>query len=212
MREATRRPLGARPTSHTREAMALLTRLACNLPPHPQLMMFASLLALLGVRVPGRYLVRQWHPRVAPQNVTACNGTVVLGFARSDHLQDTSIGERCLPMQHCLLNWEAVRQYDTLVLNRGVHIVPDATLARQTRQLATRLRDRNGHQRIIWRTTVPGHENCTVASQPLRAYHVPPGHRYGWDQVERQNDLIFRRGAPPTVYPEARTPSQNPGA
>ena len=121
-----------------------------------------------------------------------CNDTAVLGFARSDHLQDDHIpGQTCTKGHVCRLRWSTASRYDVLVLNRGIHIVPDARLAHETLELASRLRAMPPTSTLIWRTTVPGHENCTEASQPLAAYAPSPGHMYGWDQVERQNEIVF---------------------
>ena len=78
-----------------------------------------------------------------------------------------------------------------LVLNRGIHIATDAALTRDTYELAALLRAMPLTQEIIWRSTVPGHENCTEGSQPLAEYRPSPGHKYGWDQVARQNELVF---------------------
>ena len=68
--------------------------------------------------------------------------------------------------------------YDTLVLNTGAHM-PKARVTEfvvnRTRQLASWLRTQN--HKLIWRTGVPGHVDCSKYSAPLE-----PGSRAAYPQ------------------------------
>ena len=108
---------------------------------------------------------------------------MTLEFIRNDAVAEASQGENtsaCGKLRRrCPDFWRAARSFDVLVFNRGAHYRPDAEVLRQTRHFAQRLqetlaagRTRTPGQVVFWRTTQPGHENCTGIQRPLNDAEV----------------------------------------
>ena len=76
----------------------------------------------------------------------------------------------------------------------------DATLVHRTHAFARRFAAMPSSMTVVWRTTVPGHDNCARAARPLETSYSPrTDGPYGWHHVQRQNNLvadILRRAAP----------------
>lgn len=149
---------------------------------------FFSMAALLGTTDAHKYCAAGY---VDNEPLPVCGGAGAIGFMRSDHLIERRDGKRC-PTGVCQLNWtRAAQAYDTFVINRGAHMVPDAELAAHLSAMARTLRPLP--HTLVWRMSVPGHEGCTTADRPLPSRFTPPsGSAYGWDQFERQNELAYR--------------------
>lgn len=92
------------------------------------------------------------------------------------------------------------RTPSVLVMNSGLHVRPTQAVERHTRLLARWLRLLPSSIRLIWRTGVPGHIDCTSHSEPLTADYAPPtGHKYMWDRVAPHDELrrtIFEKELP----------------
>lgn len=94
---------------------------------------------------------------------------------------------------------------DVLVLNRGAHYVTDQELIRHMNQTVfPQLRDWQQNCRLhgkdcmlIWRTSVPGHPNCTQYKEPSTSLEEMEqlvhdhGRTYHWDQFLIQNKLVL---------------------
>lgn len=94
---------------------------------------------------------------------------------------------------------------DVLILNRGAHYVQDQDLIRHMNQTVfpqlfhwqqkCHLHDRNCM--LIWRTSVPGHPNCTNYKEPSESLEEMErliddyGSVYHWDQFKIQNQLVL---------------------
>ena len=108
-----------------------------------------------------------------------------------------------------------LREYHILLINRGLHYTDDAVFSNEVATSLQLVRTLYPDLLILWRSTVPGHWNCsnitsdgasTLSSpwtQPLLARYastngslVYPERRwssaYGWDKIAPQN-LIARR-------------------
>ena len=85
-------------------------------------------------------------------------------------------------------------------VNTGIHILSDATLVQRTHAFARRFVAMPSSMTVVWRTTVPGHDNCARAARPLETSYSPrTDGPYGWHHVQRQNNLvadILQRAAP----------------
>ena len=85
-------------------------------------------------------------------------------------------------------------------VNTGIHILSDATLVQRTHAFAQRFAAMPSSMTVVWRTTVPGHDNCARAARPLETSYSPrTDGPYGWHHVQRQNNLvadILQRAAP----------------
>eukprot|EP00964_Phaeocystis_antarctica_P061487 scaffold36758_cov54-Phaeocystis_antarctica.AAC.4 len=85
-------------------------------------------------------------------------------------------------------------------VNTGIHMLNDATLVQRTHAFARRFAAMPSSTTVVWRTTVPGHDNCARATRPLETSYSPrTDGPYGWHHVQRQNGLvaaILRRAAP----------------
>lgn len=172
-------------------------------------------------------------PRWQCAAVRLCGGSARVAFIRNDHLLELPPEARWLNSTDAT-GWTAASVYyppmhmpflarardaDVVILNRGVHYVDDTTLQAQTSALAQELaraarqraRSQPGRpaQRLFWRTSVPGHANCTSRSTLLPKPYVPPpgygdhsrgaaagdqsappGRQYGWEHVAGQNALV----------------------
>lgn len=94
---------------------------------------------------------------------------------------------------------------DVLILNRGAHYVRDEDLIRHMNQTVfpelynwqqkCHLHERNCM--LIWRTSVPGHPNCTKYKEPSESLEAMEqlvhehGSVYHWDQFKIQNQLVL---------------------
>lgn len=164
--------------------------------------MFESLLLLAGFAGGQKRFLGMW----AFGDAMLCNQTAYVRYERSDSLQ--LVGERPPPNIHGvpqrtyshLSSWSLLQKYDTVVLNTGIHIQQDSALRARIHLLAKKFAATPSNVTLVWRTTVPGHDNCTAATEPLPKTYVPsPNNRFGWDRVEGQNMLIqsiFERVAP----------------
>lgn len=129
-----------------------------------------------------------------------CNGSARLSWLRADFLHESREPPPASQQGYSSFAWSELRGYDTLVFNTGIHILSDATLDLRTHVFARRFAAMPSSQTIVWRTTVPGHDNCARATRPLETPYEPSAcGPYGWHHVQRQNDLvaeIFRQIAP----------------
>ena len=164
--------------------------------------MFVSLLLLSGFSGGKKRLAGMW----AFGEAMVCNRSARIRFERSDFLN--LAGEPPTPNIHGkpqsgyshLRSWSLLQEYDTAVLNTGVHLQQQSALRDRVHSLAKVFAALPSNVTLVWRTTVPGHDNCSAATEPLTNKYVPlPKGMYGWDRVEGQNTLIqsiFERIAP----------------
>jgi hypothetical protein len=154
---------------------------------------FLSLTHLLGTPqlLPG---ARDKHSHIISR---VCNNNTLLIGRRDFYLEDISkVIQLSFP--------------DVIVLNRGSHFVPDEELLKGIRkniaelrswQLECSLQQRNCL--LIWRTTVPGHPNCSMFTEPHRNItwmqrHIqdnpdnPKLKSYKWNQFQHQNELVLQ--------------------
>ena len=94
---------------------------------------------------------------------------------------------------------------DVLVLNRGAHYVSDDellghlnnTLFSQLNDWQERCRLNDKKCLLIWRTSVPGHPNCTQFTKPsdsvkeMEELILQGGGHFHWDQFKEQNELVL---------------------
>ena len=97
---------------------------------------------------------------------------------------------------------------DVLVLNRGAHYTPDDELKHHMvdtvfpilQEWQTTCKIEGKLCELIWRTTVPGHPNCTSFSQPsanitemeeLVSSAATINPTYNWDRFKGQNELML---------------------
>jgi len=152
---------------------------------------YMSLSHLLGVpmAVP---LVREGN---AIRTSEVCGGSSTL-VARRDFYLDTvqSMVDEYSP--------------DVLVLNRGAHYKPDEeliahlenTVFPQLHEWQSKCRANNKDCYLIWRTTVPGHPNCTSYTQPstsiaemeeLVKSSAESNPDFNWHKFSHQNHLVL---------------------
>ena len=148
---------------------------------------FLSLTHLLGVP--------QALPRVRNINAllisNVCNGTSTLIGRRDYYL--TSVSQ--------IIDDHAP---DILILNRGAHYRPDFELIHHLNhsvvnlisnwQESCRKNGRGCH--FVWRTTVPGHLNCSKYSKPSNNIEemeklVSTSSQHNWDKFKDQNKLVL---------------------
>lgn len=102
---------------------------------------------------------------------TACNGGVRVGFLRNDLLDISRTDAKCPRGGDYCLPWansERFGDFDVVVVNSGAHFVDDVTYAKLMTAASDRIKSLvSPKQRIIFRATVPGHSNCTEATQPF---------------------------------------------
>lgn len=91
----------------------------------------------------------------------ACNATVEIFFRRDDYLRPSKV------------EWELKRLPALAVLNRGAHYVEDEVLMQDinitighVRNWQSRCAQQGRRCLLVWRTTVPGHPDCTKFNQP----------------------------------------------
>ena len=149
--------------------------------------------------------------------VRLCGGSWV-GYIRNDHLVEIDSHGLQLDNNESGVTFHApmhlpflqhARTVDVLVLNRGIHFVEDAALTGQVEWLVQKihgLRRTNPRLRVFWRTTLPGHVNCSRSSTLLGQRYVPPvgygdpaarggetgTRQFGYEHMERQNALVRR--------------------
>jgi len=93
---------------------------------------------------------------------------------------------------------------DILILNRGAHYKPDIELIHHLNhsvvnsisnwQESCKQNGRRCH--FVWRTTVPGHLNCSKYSKPSNSIEemeklVSTSSPYNWDKFKDQNKLVL---------------------
>ena len=124
----------------------------------------------------------------------ACHGTVGISFRRDDLLDPAKV------------KWELdEKQPSVTVLNRGAHVVKDEWLLQDLNETLEYVRQWQalcGSQGrrclLVWRSTVPGHPKCGRFTTPTtnRTYMerlvqiIPRSRGFGWDQIQRQNELV----------------------
>ena len=152
---------------------------------------FLSLTHLLGIP--------QALPRVmkkfANLKSQVCNGTSML------------VGQRDFFLQNSIADIVNTTFPDIMVLNRGAHYTPDTvltdafhqTIFPQLRDWQSRCQQLNRQCLLIWRTTVPGHPNCSQYTQPAVSLQEMEAlvasqaavTNYKWDQFSSQNKLVL---------------------
>jgi hypothetical protein len=94
---------------------------------------------------------------------------------------------------------------DVLVLNRGAHYTPNDKLADDLHRIIipslvdwqTQCKLQHRNCMFIWRTSVPGHPNCTQYTQPatsveaMEAVIEEHGAVFKWNAFKEQNELIM---------------------
>ena len=93
---------------------------------------------------------------------------------------------------------------DVLILNRGSHYKPDDVLINHlvdktfpiVRKWQQRCSLHNKDCLFIWRTTVPGHANCTTFSEPFTSLSdaedfISRGNIHYWHKFSAQNELVL---------------------
>jgi hypothetical protein len=143
-----------------------------------------SLLHLLGA-APTRSAVNHGHH-------SACGGRVRFALVRNDWSCDPSWSSDCRTITTGVVHrlepfarFGDARAFDTLVMNSGthMHVLSEDTQRRYSR-LLTRWLNASQFARIVWRTSTPGHVNCTQHDAPLNVpYTPPPNHVYRWDTL-----------------------------
>lgn len=129
---------------------------------------------------------------------TLCDGddTHFLRFVRNDRL---SLGAKKAQISDKWVNMPfsgALRRDDPdlIILNRGAHYSPDATLVREVVYLIRYLRRNHRRALIVLRTTPPGAVACERAREPLAALPAPsagdPPLPFKWGSFARQNDKL----------------------
>jgi len=93
---------------------------------------------------------------------------------------------------------------DIVILNRGAHYEPDSQLTRHLNstvipnivkwQDQCELDKRDCH--FVWRSTVPGHPNCTQFTEPSESVEemeamIAQTPKYNWDKFKGQNELAL---------------------
>ena len=162
--------------------------------------MFESLLFLVsaeqGLPVPAWRAYALWK-----DPLHACDNSTTIAYIRNDlayemaWMRNDSRNDT-MHYDHNYLHpfMSQAADADVLVLNRGLHVVEDRLLEHQVSRLAHELRgllDERPSVQIYWRTSVAGHQNCTHASKLLEDAYTPSmGHRYHWDMVGPQNELV----------------------
>jgi GDSL/SGNH-like Acyl-Esterase family found in Pmr5 and Cas1p len=151
---------------------------------------YASLLMLLRVPVIERDQMISMEANVNIIHTQACDGQVQTLYRRDDYL--TKVWD-VLPTFHP----------DLLVLNRGAHYVPDEPLTMEFTEMLTNLtnfyqnQQQHGQQpKLIYRTTVPGHENCHAYTEPNNNLTqmeelIASSNRFQWNDFKRQNQLLL---------------------
>lgn len=104
---------------------------------------------------------------------------------------------------------DVVREHspDVMVLNRGLHYEDDSTLISHMNQTlfpqlmdwqeSCRLKSKDCY--LVWRTTVPGHPNCTQFTEPATSVETMEelvrargnDNGYNWDKMSVQNELVL---------------------
>jgi hypothetical protein len=98
-------------------------------------------------------------------------------------------------------NWQEdqfLAQFDVVVMNMGAHWIPDNRFNASMYAIANVVkRQRMGrpHARFFWRSTIPGHANCSGRSQPILGSSaksppvVSPHPGWHWEDIPPQNTL-----------------------
>lgn len=77
-----------------------------------------------------------------------------------------------------------------LILNRGAHFAPSPFILRELKATFRFLRFMYPNKLIIFRNTVPGHQNCSAYSEPLtKQQELRDGTMYSWSKFREQNQL-----------------------
>ena len=151
-----------------------------------QFEMYVSMIMLAGGR--GDVLTRNASTSWQGHTIDGlCNGSTTLTWARADFLQQRGEasplnlhGQRQRGFSN--FYWSDLAGYDVVVLNMGIHMTSDQTIGQRADKLARRFATMlHANKTLIWRTTVPGHDNCSVSSQRLLAPYEPATTNiYGW--------------------------------
>jgi hypothetical protein len=145
--------------------------------------MYSSFSLLLGEQRPEEEHQAAQHTSLR-MLVPLCNGTVLASFIRSDFLSNST-------NQSVSASWRSYsKNFDVLVLNRGIHVKRTIDLLGEIKELAAWLtRDSPAQEQLVfWRSTVPGHRACERILRPLPAAYIPRTHKkYQWELVPGQN-------------------------
>eukprot|EP00667_Euglena_gracilis_P019381 EG_transcript_20765 len=135
------------------------------------------------------------------QKVEACSGVnkgSLFGFVRDEHLTNTRWTiKQMTPFPAVLvLNTGAHYIGDTEVsANFNKSLIPSLVAWHRQCQKTPELR---GRCLLVWRTTVPGHTNCSTLTEPFPdaaaalPHTVPPVPLWNWDKFKAQNRLMLR--------------------
>jgi len=123
-------------------------------------------------------------------NSSACNGTFSLIYFRSEHLDEPE-GKRNVTF------WKIVNESDIVVFNTGAHShkINKRTRVRRMEVFAKRLNTLSSHVQLFWRTTVPGHVNCSSLKEPIN--HDLDANssffsNYNWSTFKDDSDMNLR--------------------
>jgi hypothetical protein len=162
---------------------------------------YSSLVQLLGVPT---YQGYQYQSREFAQTIgqAACGGNARVLFRRDDTLKN---------LAETLRDAMASSFPSFLVLNRGAHYVDDAVLLNDLEAnfdavdaWLDQCREYGIKCHWFWRTTVPGHPDCSNFSAPLTdkaiaealietTRHDETSVSYHWYDFQHQNELVLKR-------------------
>jgi hypothetical protein len=138
---------------------------------------------------------REHH--VPGPTVPLCNGSATVQYIRNNYLS-----EQREQLKQGAPFWKIAKTKDVLLFNRGAHYESDAAkVVLEMELFAATLLTHPAHQKVFWRTTVPGHPGCnSTDSTPwsnmkvsavfgAAALDAVPHH---WGRISEQNDLIVR--------------------
>lgn len=140
--------------------------------------------------------------------VSLCNRNASVQYIRNDHLFESPHAGKpgAAPF------WATAAKKDVLLFNRGAHFEADSKrVVDEMEAFAESLKRMPAHQKVFYRTTVPGHPNCMDAKgAPWPAAkaastfgehgNLSPAH--DWGHIKQRNGMIvqtIQRAAPGIV-------------
>lgn len=161
--------------------------------------MFYTLSEQLGGRQVYHVLGRDRHAKSVEISSLGCNGTVWISFVRNDFLHDVneySSGYNIQPEQGWMLHpfRHLLHNHSVIVLNRGLHFQPNGLFAVELNRTLRFLAAEFPNHVLIYRTTTPGHVNCSAYRAPLRAPKagVQFDSLYNWSNAYNWNEMPFQ--------------------
>ena len=116
-----------------------------------------------------------------------------LKFVRNDYLRLNSDVIVNRTHNYLLYPWvDDLHDYPFLILNRGAHFVADAEFKAELRHTLTYIATHFANHTVVYRSTVPGHRDCKLHTQPLAVTLGGmnwTGSPYHWDEFVAQNEI-----------------------